>query len=150
MANVKLKKKKGDGGYEQLYPQTLAKNVVTGTGNVDTDIIMLRQRIVNLEYTKTPIVIEVEERSSDGSTQAYEALGINAWHFQNTEANLKIVFNETNRGGNIVIDATDDMGMTMNYPILAGLYDRKFEDGEIKAGKIYNLLYHNYQFYLSG
>ena len=63
---------------------------------------------------------------------------------------MKIVFNETNRGGNIVIDATDDMGMTMNYPILAGLYDRKFENGEIKAGKIYNLLYHNYQFYLSG
>ena len=123
---------------------------MTGTGNVDTDIIMLRQRIVNLEYTKTPIVIEVEERSSDGSTQAYEALGINAWHFQNTEANLKIVFNETNRGGNIVIDATDDMGMTMNYPILAGLYDRKFENGEIKPGKIYDLLYYNYQFYLTG
>ena len=150
MANVKLKKKKYDGGYEQLYPHTLAKNVMTGTGNVDTDIIMLRQRIVNLEYTKTPIVIEVEERSSDGSTQAYEALGINAWHFQNTEANLKIVFNETNRGGNIVIDATDEMGMIMNYPILAGFYNREFEDGEIKPGKIYDLLYHNYQFYLTG
>ena len=150
MANVKLKKKKYDGGYEQLYPHTLAKNVMTGTGNVDTDIIMLRQRIVNLEYTKTPVVIEVQEKYSDGEYQFYEASSFHAWHFQNTEANLKIVFNETNRGGNIVIDATDDMGMTMNYPILAGLYDRKFEDGEIKAGKIYNLLYHNYQFYLSG
>ena len=53
MANVKLKKKKDDGGYEQLYPHTLAKNVMTGTGNVDTDIIMLRQRIINLEYNKT-------------------------------------------------------------------------------------------------
>ena len=150
MANVKLKKKKDDGGYEQLYPHTLAKNVMTGTGNVDTDIIMLRQRIVNLEYTKTPVVIEVQEKYSDGEYQFYEASSFHAWHFQNTEANLKIVFNETNRGGNIVIDATDDMGMTMNYPILAGLYDRKFEDGEIKSGKIYDLLYYNYQFYLTG
>ena len=148
MANVKLKKKKGDGGYEQLYPQTQTKNVVTGTGNVDTDILQLKQRVVNLEYNKTPIVIEVQEKYSDGEYQFYEALGINAWHFQNTEANLKIVFNETNRGGNIVIDATDDMGMTMNYTILAGFYNRKFEDGEIKPGKIYDLLYHNYQFYL--
>ncbi len=149
MSNVKLKKKKGDGGYEQLYPQTLAKNVVTGTGNVDTDILVLRQRINSLEYLKTPVVIEVEERSSDGEYQYYEATSFHAWQFQNTEANLKIVFNETNRGGNIVIDATDDMGMTMNYPILAGLYGRKFEDGEIKAGKIYDLLYYNYQFYLT-
>ena len=150
MANVKLKKKKYDGGYEQLYPHTLAKNVMTGTGNVDTDIIMLRQRIVNLEYTKTPVIIEVQEKYSDGEYQFYEASSFHAWHFQNTEANLKIVFNETNRGGNIVIDATDDMGMTMNYPILAGLYDRKFEDGEIKPGKIYDLVYYNYQFYLMG
>ena len=149
MANVKLKKKK-ESGYEQLYPQTLANNVITSTGNVQADINVLRQRIQGLEYNKTPIVISVESRSSDGSTHAYEALGINARHFQNTEANLKIVFNETNRGGNIVIDATDDMGMTMNYPILAGLYDRKFEDGEIKPGKIYDLVYYNYQFYLMG
>ena len=150
MSNVKLKKKKGDGGYEQLYPQTLAKNVITGTGNADADILVLRQRITNIEYSKAPIVIEVEERYSDGNYQYYEATGTNAWHFQNTEANLKIVFNGTNRGGNIVIDATDDMGMTMNYTILAGLYDRKFVDSEIKPGKIYDLLYYNYQFYLTG
>ena len=49
MANVKLKKKKGDGGYEQLYPQTLAKNVVTGTGNVQSDISKLMSEINDLK-----------------------------------------------------------------------------------------------------
>ena len=58
MANVKLKRKKTN-GYEQLYPQTLAKNVITGTGNVDTDILQLRQRINGLEYLKPPVIIEV-------------------------------------------------------------------------------------------
>ena len=149
MANVKLKKKK-ESGYEQLYPQTLARNVITGTGNVDTDILVLRQRIASIEYSKNPIIIEVEERYSDGTYQYYEASNMYAWQFYNTEANLKIVFNGTNRGKYIVIDATDDMGMTMNYPILAGLYNRTFEDGEIKAGKIYTLLYYNSEFYLTG
>ena len=148
MANVKLKKKKGDGGYEQLYPVTLAKNVITGTGNADTDILVLRQRIQGLEYIKTPLVIEVEERYSDGTNQFYDASGWQADKFNNTEANLKIVFNETNKGQNIFIEANDSMGMTMTYEILGGLYNRKFEDGEIKAGKIYDLLYYNYQFYL--
>ena len=71
MANVKLKKKKGEGGYEQLYPQTLGNNVITSTGNVQTDILVLRQRIINLEYAKTPEIIEVEARHSDGTNQFY-------------------------------------------------------------------------------
>ena len=148
MANVKLKKKKAN-GYEQLYPQTLAKNVITGTGNVDTDILVLRQRINTIEYYKPPVIIEVEERYSDGIYQYYEASNMFAWQFYNTEANLKIVFNGSNRGKHIVIDTMDDMGMTMNYEIHAGLYNRTFEDGEIKAGKIYTLLYYNSEFYLT-
>lgn len=149
MANVNLKEKT-EGGYRTLYPSTLGRNVITSTGNAETDILVLRQRVQGLEYIKTPLVIEVEERYSDGTNQFYDASGWQADKFNNTEANLKIVFNEPNRGENIFIEANDSMGMTMIYEILAGLYNRKFEDNEIKAGKIYSLIYYNYQFYLSG
>lgn len=149
MANVKLKKKK-ESGYEQLYPQTLANNVITSTGNVQADINVLRQRIVSLEFFKTPIIIEAESRYSNGETQIYEVSSYYAWYFQNTDANLKIVFSETNQGKNIVIDVLNDMGMTMQYPILAGFYGYEFKNNEIKAGKIYSLIYKDYQYYLSG
>ena len=147
MANVKLKRKKTN-GYEQLYPQTLAKNVITGTGNVDTDILQLRQRINGLEYLKPPVIIEVLAKDFSGDYQYYDAYGWEATKFYNTEANLKIVFNSTNQAKYIVIDATDDMGMTMNHEIHAGLYNNEFEKNEIDTGKIYNLLYYNYQYYL--
>lgn len=55
MANVKLKKKKEDGGYEQLYPQTLAKNVITGTGNAQQDILNLMIKTQELEKTNIPL-----------------------------------------------------------------------------------------------
>ena len=147
MANVKLKKKKGEGGYEQLYPQTLGKNVITSTGDAQTDIIILRQRITGLEFQKGIQLMEASERYSNGTYHYYEVTGED--QFQYPDRNLKIVFNETNTGSHIVIQTIDYMGITNNYEIFAGFYGREFEDGEIKSGKIYSLIYHNYQFYLA-
>ena len=36
----------------------------------------------------------------------------------------------------------------MNHEIHAGLYNNEFEKNEIEPGKIYDLLYYNYQYYL--
>ncbi|MCP1225680.1 hypothetical protein [Sebaldella sp. S0638] len=48
MANVKLKEKTAE-GYRTLYPSTLAKNVITGTGNVQSDISKLMSEINDLK-----------------------------------------------------------------------------------------------------
>lgn len=48
MAKAKLKKKKSS-GYEQIFPETLAGQVITATGNAQTDITNMMQRITNLE-----------------------------------------------------------------------------------------------------
>ena len=96
---------------------------------------------------KTSQIMEAYERYSDGIYHYYEVTGED--QFQYPDRNLKIAFNETNRGSRIIIQTIDYMGMTNSYEIFAGFFGLEFEDNEIKPGKIYSFIYQNYQFYLA-
>lgn len=90
MANIKLKKKK-ESGYEVLYPQTLGTNVITGTGNVQTDISNLMNELTELKKEKQ--IIEVQFKLEKETFETEDLAVLNLYDFSNN----KIIYDKTKK-----------------------------------------------------
>lgn len=90
MAKVRIKEKT-DAGHKILHPETLATNVITGTGNVQTDITNLMSEVSKLKEEKQ--IIEVQFKLEKETFETEDLPVLNLYDFSNN----KIVYDKTKK-----------------------------------------------------